>query len=203
MMACFAGANFFHFPWLVFAWAVVALCLGIYWEIKDREIEGGGAAATSSPPLAARRSPKFLNIAIPASGGIFAAALVAVADLSVTRSTGVTMSLLGIPYFLPLGAIAWGVMAASGYGVGLKLVGRHPSSSDCYFMVGAALLALLLIKSIAVYVPHSLIDTKMASALIGLAPWPQVTLFLQVIGFALGGTIAFLLAEPISKPWSR
>jgi len=203
MIACFVGANFFKSPGIVLAWVVAAIGFGIYWEIQDRAAQQDDAPESSLPLLVSRRGGKFASFVVPVVIGAVAALLVAAADLSVTRSTGVTISLLGIPYLVPIGAIAWGVMAASGYAIGLKVVGRRPESTDCYLMSGLAFLTMLLIKAISVHSPGLQADAKVLSVLIGPAPWPQITLAVQIIGFAIGGVIAFLRAGPTSRPWSR
>lgn len=203
MIACFAGANFFKIPVIALVWIVVALGLGIYWEIQDRAAYQDDLSEPPSPLLVGRRGGTFASFVVPALIGVVAVLLVVAADLSVTRSMGITISLLGIPYLVPLGAIAWGVMAASGYATGLKLIGRRPESADYYLMLGLALLALILINVISARIPGLQVDAKAFSAFIGPAPWPQITSVVQIIGVALGGTIAFLRAGPMSKPWTH
>lgn len=200
MFACFAVANFFKSQAIALVWIVVALGLGIYWEIRDRAAQRDDVSPSSVPPKPGGRGRMFARFVVPAAVGTVAAILVAAADLSVTRSIGITMSLLGVPYLVPIGAIAWGAMAASGYAIGLKLVGRRPDAIDCYFMLGLALLTMVLIKGGSVYNPGLQVDVKVLSVLIGPTPSPQITLAVQAVGFALGGAIAFLRTRPASKP---
>jgi diacylglycerol kinase len=217
MMAAFVAANHFHIAGLVLVWIALAAYLAFRWELQDQAAANARDLVSERVSADGRRATAH-QLIVSTALGLAWAILLGTTFADVVHGENIDFSLIGVPDLIPVGSFALGAIGAGGYTFALGWFGRRPVAGVLYLIVGLAVLALISIYAAryAVSDNASAKDYFMASvaqaerlersqpigAFIGPAPVPVLTPLVQLFGFMLGGLVAFLRANPLSRPWS-
>ncbi len=112
-------------------WLGTSIGLGLYWEWSDRPLppisEQPRRGKTSGRDLLHTFLVLFFSILVPM--------VAAISDLNSAVATGIGLSFIGLPQFLPIGAIALGRICPLGYSVSLDILNSARIPKRKYLLV--------------------------------------------------------------------
>lgn len=195
-------ANIFQSLLFAIIWVVLALALGLYWE----QLTGSRSLNQRHP----QQPVKFLARAFSYSCGVGAAIVVSATDISLWHTRGFILSLVGVQFYIPLGAILLGAIVSTVYVWALALSKVHLQKSDLYVMASLSILSLAISYVIFFHQELTILSAgnsdflrSVAQAnllgqkkqLYGLAPIPMLTPLIQCIGYIIGSSAIYWRAR--------
>jgi hypothetical protein len=203
MYAFATAANTLHSPSLIIAWMALTLATGLLWERLGLRQKAQRKRPVQQESKTALRILAYLC-------GVVAAAIVAVTDLSLWHRQGLMISLVGVQFFIPLGAFILGAITSTIYVWVRQLMKIQPAANEMYMMASLGILSMAFSYLIfflgardLTTVPsgdflNTLRDKNLFGhrpQLFGLAPAIALTPLVQLVGYVAGSWFVFWREE--------
>jgi hypothetical protein len=194
-----ALANAFHSLLPAVIWMALTLALGLSWEriVGPKNAEHRHSEEVAKPFVRA-----FAYLC-----GVAAAAIVSATDFMLWHTRGLMPSLVGVQFYIPLGAFLLGAIVSTIYIWVLALLKARLRMGDLYVMASLAILSfvgsylIFFHNENAVLSASSVVEiakrefSGQTNKLFGLAPILPLTPLIQFIGYVVGSWVVYWREE--------